>query len=281
MVAASRSGSTSAVMRLSSPRASTFSSQASRSLLLGLRCRAASTGASGSFLWAASTATLISISILLNACRPGVDPASLARSAVVRHAAAMAAHVRVHPAERPLHDHPVPLRQAAAKCLLQRERRGNEPVHEGTALGAQRDHHFTAAGARPGTADQTHADQARDETRQCRCIDAGEAGEIDLALAAVVREHRQHPPHGDAQAVRRQLLGREADRQDGSDPVDQVGKIIVELELGPTHRYSVAVENLPTGVYESASPLSKSSSPGQAWLPIIVAFATIASASKI
>src|SRR4029450_2122666 len=35
MVAASRSGSTSAVMRLSSPIASTFSSQASRSLALG------------------------------------------------------------------------------------------------------------------------------------------------------------------------------------------------------------------------------------------------------
>jgi hypothetical protein len=37
MVAASRSGSTSAVMRLSSPRASTFSSQASRSLALTAR----------------------------------------------------------------------------------------------------------------------------------------------------------------------------------------------------------------------------------------------------
>src|SRR6516225_624038 len=37
MVAASRSGSTCAVMLLSSPSASTFSNQASRSLLLGLR----------------------------------------------------------------------------------------------------------------------------------------------------------------------------------------------------------------------------------------------------
>jgi len=40
--AETRSGSTSAVMLLSSPRASTFSSHASRSLLLGLRSRAAS-----------------------------------------------------------------------------------------------------------------------------------------------------------------------------------------------------------------------------------------------
>src|SRR5271157_2803975 len=62
MVAASRSGSTGALMRLSSPSASTFSSQASRSLLLTLRAGPLALASAGRWSrLAAPPVTLISM----------------------------------------------------------------------------------------------------------------------------------------------------------------------------------------------------------------------------
>src|SRR5262245_50821973 len=66
MVAASRSGSTSAVMRLSSPRASTFSSQRSRSLALAARGGSA-TGLAASPSLFGLIVTLMSM-VLLRPC---------------------------------------------------------------------------------------------------------------------------------------------------------------------------------------------------------------------
>src|SRR5947209_6934256 len=61
MVAASRSGSTSAVMRLSSPSAATFSSQASRSLELGARALRESSALSATRVDAGCTLTFMSM----------------------------------------------------------------------------------------------------------------------------------------------------------------------------------------------------------------------------
>src|SRR6516225_3803440 len=63
MAAASRSGSTSAVMRLSSPSFSTFSSQASRSLALAPRAAFRASAFAGCGSAAAPTLTLMSMSV--------------------------------------------------------------------------------------------------------------------------------------------------------------------------------------------------------------------------
>ncbi len=74
MVAASRSGSTSAVMRLSSPIASTFSSQRSRPLALAAAVCAR--GAAGSAFWSplGLMVTLISdMALPVLFCRSWID----------------------------------------------------------------------------------------------------------------------------------------------------------------------------------------------------------------
>ena len=63
-------------------------------------------------------------------------------------------------------------------------------------------------------------------------LGAGQIGEIDLALAAIARQNRHHAPHRDAQAMTRQRLGAELLGDDGADPVDQIGQVIAEIELG-------------------------------------------------
>src|SRR5215475_5797108 len=81
MVAASRSGSTSAVMRLSSPSASTFSSQVSRSLALAPRTVVlASARGACCPPSAAPTVTLISMLHLPLCCLDGRPKSSGARS---------------------------------------------------------------------------------------------------------------------------------------------------------------------------------------------------------
>ncbi len=99
-------------------------------------------------------------------------------------------------------------------------------------LRRKRDGDFAIAAGRARARHQAHAHQPGHEPRQGRGIDAGQIGKIDLALAAGGGEHRHHPPHRDAQPVRRQRFGAELIGDDGADPVHQIGQIIAEIELG-------------------------------------------------
>src|SRR5215211_1836329 len=249
-------------MRLSSPIASTFSSQASRSLLFGL-CGLASVGASRCVASpsAAPTFTLISMTVsprhtlvrlsfdhqlgMIVDCPPRPS-ANVTRPA----------HIRVHLAQRALHDRQILFRHARAQNVLQVERGGNEPVDDGPSPCAERDDDLTAVRARAAAGDETHADEPRHQTRQGRGVDAGEPGEIDLALASVVGEHRKDSPHGDAQPVRGKPVLREAGRQGGTYPIDQVRKVIVQMQVRTTH--NGPTKSRPSFVYGSAADLSKS-----------------------
>src|ERR1051325_1816953 len=123
MVAASRSGSTSAVMRLSSPSASTFSSQASRSLLLGLPGRA-SVWASRCAGSAAPTLTLISMTLSPRTAlsrlsfdhQLGIIDVRPPRAATK---VARPAHVGVHLAQRARHHRQVLFGHAGDEDILQ------------------------------------------------------------------------------------------------------------------------------------------------------------------
>ena len=79
---------------------------------------------------------------------------------------------------------------------------------------------------------EAHAHQPRHQPRQSRGIDAGQIGEVDLALAAVAASTAMHAPHRDAQPVLGQRLLAELLGDDGADPVDQIGQVIAEIELG-------------------------------------------------
>ena len=48
----------------------------------------------------------------------------------------------------------------------------------------------------------------------------------------LARQHGHHPPHGDAQPIRRQHLAAVLIGNDGADAIYQVRQIIVEIELG-------------------------------------------------
>ena len=56
--------------------------------------------------------------------------------------------------------------------------------------------------------------------------------EIDLALLAVARQHREHPPHRDAQVVRRRARRAvKLSHQREADAIDEVRQIVAEIEL--------------------------------------------------
>jgi hypothetical protein len=70
-----------------------------------------------------------------------------------------------------------------------------------------------------------------------------EIDDIDLTLAAGCRQNGHHPPHGDAEPVRRQRLLAELLGDDGADPVDQIGQIVAEIELGRMFHGGVLAAN--------------------------------------
>ena len=53
----------------------------------------------------------------------------------------------------------------------------------------------------------------------------------------LLAKHRQHAPLRDAQAMTRQRIGAELLGDDGADPVDQIGQVIAEIELGRGFRH--------------------------------------------
>src|SRR5262249_54456207 len=115
---------------------------------------------------------------------------------------------------------------------------------------------FTAVGLRPAAGDETGPHQPGHEAGKRRGIDAGELGKVDLALPAVAGKHGQDAPHGDAEPVHRQGVRGEADRQRRTDAVDEVGKIIAEIEARATQSCSTSRVK-PASSTERLAGLSK------------------------
>src|SRR4029077_6570663 len=77
---------------------------------------------------------------------------------------------------------------------------------------------------------EAHLHQAGDHPRQGRDVNAGPGGNVDLTLAVIVGEHREHAPHRDAQVVSGERVLPEVDHQKPADAVDEIGKIFAEIE---------------------------------------------------
>ena len=141
-------------------------------------------------------------------------------------------HIAVHPAQAALERGELACRYAGDRCRFVIARDRNETRHQRLPLWRKLDHDFAVAVGRSGARDQAHADQAAHQPRQGRGFDARQIGEVDLALATIARQDRQHAPLRDAQAVTRQRIGAELLGDDGADPVDQIGQVIAEIDLG-------------------------------------------------
>src|SRR6516225_1143258 len=98
------------------------------------------------------------------------------------------------------------------------------------SLRRQAHDHFAAVGGGSRAGHEAHLHQAGDHARQGRDVDAGAGGNVDLTLAVIVGEHREHAPHRDAQVVTGERVPPEVDHQKPADAVDEIGKIFAEIE---------------------------------------------------
>ena len=136
-------------------------------------------------------------------------------------------HVLVHLAERALHHRQVLGGNPRDRLVLQLPRHRDQPVD-------QRPRPWASARPSPRgccclerlrvtSPMRTSRVTSRDRVETSMLV---MLGEIDLALPAVVRQRRQHPPHGDAEIVRGERVRGKARDQRGADAVDQVGKVV-------------------------------------------------------
>ena len=123
-------------------------------------------------------------------------------------------------------------RHAGDRTAFRRDRsRDQARERRGTLAGEAHDH-LPAIGRRPRARHQAHSRQPGDHARERRNVDAGHDGQVDLALAVITRERREHAPHRNAQPMSRQRAAPEIDHQRRADAIDQVGKIFAEIEIG-------------------------------------------------
>jgi len=91
---------------------------------------------------------------------------------------------------------------------------------------------LAAVGGRARAAHEAHLHETGDHAREGGNVDAGPGGDVDLTLPAVVGEHGEDAPHRDAQSVTGERVLPEVDHQQPADAVDEVGKVVAEIEAG-------------------------------------------------
>src|SRR5262249_33201872 len=124
--------------------------------------------------------------------------------------------------------------------------------------------YFPVVGRGTGAGHETHLHQAGDHARQGRDVDAGPGGNVDLALAVIVGEHRQHAPHRDAQLVAGERVLPQADHQQPAAAVDEIGKIFAEIEAPSIgHEFEIPANSRGPRFYGPPATMSKG---GPGWI---------------